>query len=427
MVSKTWQIVGMLGMLVTSAQATTYVKPTDNGPLGEMIRSGNVEALRALRQRSTDELLGTYLDALIERARLHFDASSKLARQCYEKALPIPSALSMAAACAELAAGNLFVQGEHTRRESFAHEASQALYPRLNEQLKRSDIAIHSLEPMSQALPGPLPRVVRKASDAIAWVHDPGNEGRGLFVKIGGEGTSEATLLFDTGTQRTVLTPADARSLGATRRRPASVVVTDSQGGSPIIKGDMAVLPVLHLAGARLDNVDIFIADVPRSVLGLDVVLRSYDGLRMDAEGIAPLPKNMWPNACPNSALYLAGPADGAGIGLVTDVVVDGQTGRALLDTGNSDMLDARDLSLRSGGPGVETTSVATLTGRQDVVFQWKPATLGVAGGSIEARQRMIAVDPRLAPRILGAGIVSQLAVLLDFRNDTSCLLRAER
>lgn len=411
----------LLSSLTSQAtwSAPTFIRPSDNGPLSTMIRTANVQALLALQSKSADPLLHLYTNALIDRAELRWNESARASRECYEKAISNAAAVAMAGACAELTAGTLSIQGHRTERDQFATSARTSLYPLLERQLKLPDVAIRSIEGETGPVDIAGPSLEQKPKNLLRWAHPGAKPTGGRYVALGANGKF-IEALFDTGTQRTILTKVDAATLGVTHERDASITMPSPDGTSVNVQGKQGIVSTLNLGDAKIDRAEVFVGDVPMSVLGLDLIWQSYAAFRLDDQGLHPYDASM--SGCTTGNLKLAGPADGVGVGLVADLVIDGSEEKVFIDTGNSDVLDRHDAMTGAGSPNTQTVQATTLSGHISETYEWSSANLAVGTGSIRVDQRIVTSPPYLSRFVLGNGFLKNGIIDVNLKGHSLCL-----
>lgn len=406
----------------TTWSSPTFIRPSDNGSLSTMIRTANVQALLALQSKSSDPLLHLYTNALIDRAELRWNESARAARECYEKAIPNAAAVAMAGACAELTAGTLSIQGRRTERDQFATSARTSLYPLLERQLKLPDVAIRSIEGETGPTDIKGPSLERKPKNVLRWARPGTKSAGGRYVALGADGKF-IEALFDTGTQRTILTQADAETLGVTHERSVSITMPSPDGKSINVQGKQGIVSTLNLGDAKVDRAEVFVADVPFSVLGLDLIWQSYAAFRLDDQGLHPYDASV--SGCTTGNLTLAGPADGVGVGLVADLAIDGSEEKVFIDTGNSDVLDRHDSVTNEGSIAAQTVQATTLSGHVSETYEWSRAKLDVGSESIHVDQRVVTSPPYLSRFVLGNGFLKNGTIDINLKGHSLCLTGA--
>ncbi|WP_369928501.1 retropepsin-like aspartic protease [Xanthomonas sp. NCPPB 2632] len=414
--------IGMSVTLLASAcalSATTYVRPSDNGTISSLVYAGNVEALRALQSKSQDPLFRLYIDALVDRAELRADASATASRTCYDKAIDKSTNIVLAAACAELTAGTLSIQGRRAERDAFAKSARSRIYPLLSDQLKRPDIAIRSLEGDAGPAKQSAFRVEHPPKSTVAWANPGELPAGGRYLSVTSKGRS-VVALFDTGNQRTILNQSDAKALGARDERNVVVTMPSAEGLPKSVKGSVAVLPSIGIGDVQLENVEVFVTDVPMSVVGLDLILRIYGAFKLDDKGLHPYDARR--STCALGNLDMGGHADGIGVGLVAKLLVNDRWQSVFVDTGNSDTLD--DHTPPSSDPAQASSIVeaTTLAGRSRQHFGWSQMTLSSDSKPFTVTVRQVDSPKTLANYVLGNGFLASGALDFNLQGHSLCL-----
>jgi predicted aspartyl protease len=402
-----------------SADEVKYISPGHQSPFLQAAIKGNESFLEAFAERNPQPVVEAFASAAVDRARFDLASSAKKASECSAAAKALrPPELSFLLACSELRVGNALLAGRFKDWATEAALARSEVRPHLPRTpgTELRDAALEAPD-VAAFLDWPAPSVAsRTIKGRIEATASELPALRGLVsVKAKANGVSLA-FVVDSGAQITILSRADAARVKA-KQSPVTVMEVAPASTAHGVTVKAALVDTLELGAFRVSHANIGVWDQPFSVLGMDVLLRLPDPVRLNHEGIFFGGSDL-PATC-NGRLFLQSELGGRPASLYLSGTLDGVAKDFLVDTGNDGAVSRR--ASPGDAPG-KTIDVMTVSGPTTIqsTMSAQPARLGAN----ERTEQVRLVTGDIVPdQMIGAGVLgSDRTLWLSWTHHRGCV-----
>lgn len=441
------------GVTSSSLNSPIYLHTADPFGITQAIRSGNSKSLKTMSEAALPSTAHMYALAGYYRSTFQINRSSEYAGDCYDEALTrLPHTAVEAIRCGELLAGNDAISGRTSDWARTMHNMRDDLYSIAASSLHDTNIVFpgfgtiaHRIDMLSfyhfpdEKIDGDIgnniviPRVLASGEKPGPNAFKTGTCFSGIrcfgsvyYVNVSVNG-HRITAVVDTGSFTSTVTSSEATTLGIhvnpspyywlqstdSDHVPSHLGYADSirietNHGRDIVLRDSKV----RVGGKYVKNV--------KMVLGLNAISR-LGSVLLEKNRIVVHP-NFSQHSC-GIPLHIASDLFGS-YNILFKYPIDGRIQNVVLDTGENQYLFGTS-SADAKRSSLQTLTTHSERGTGDVNAMYYPARIEFGSGD-HAKNLTIAVFPNYKhtyPYVMGADILQDYNILLDFDRGTACLL----
>jgi hypothetical protein len=412
----------------TSSNAPIFIDAGSNSPLAAAAISGGRSVLQSSVAGSSPAL-AMVASSIDKRMSADFEASGRAAESCFKRALGLGTMPDVALVCAQVWASNAMLRGDLLRWADITQSTWDQVRPQLVKLTGRENLTVKTLATAQavHALPGTSAMSVavdaKKRSFPLAWEgKSEGPMSPRAYIDAVVDG-KKVRMLVDTGSEVSVLSSHDAAMVGIPTRKGGIPVrgmkdVTTATNGLGFVKN-------LHVANLEVRNARMLVVDTGDSILGMDLLWRVGDAMRMSRHELRVLPGTA-PEAtgCQGDIRILVDFSGFMEWALTLPVQIDGKSEFAIMDSGENGYV-----SLYADNSPLQTSSTRvpfvrrTINANKETAYT--PGKVGIESGARKVRADLMIFpkDGGRTPWSLGSGVLNDFDIVMDFRRHHACLV----
>lgn len=414
-----------------SPNTPIYVDAGAHSPLAAAAIAGDRAGLRAAA--GNNPVLAAVARSIDKRMSGDFDGSAGDAEGCFRQTIALGNKPDVALVCAQLWASSAVLQGDLLRWADITQSTWDQVRPQLVAITGKPNLTVKTLATAQavRALPGKGAMSVKRGTGnktfPLAWqgqTRGPVSPRAYIDAVVDGK---TVHMLVDTGSEVSVLSTRDARTAG----------IETQKGGIPIrgmkdvstAGNGLGFVNDLNVANLTVRNARLLVVDTPDSILGMDLLGRMGEAVRIRKTSLDILPSTAPEVRTCNGDIQIT--ADFTGFmewALTFPVQIDGKREMPFMDSGNNGYI-----SLYADNSPLQTSSTRvpftrrTINANKDTSYA--PGKVSVETGSKKVQADLM-IFPKTEQRIrwsLGSGVLNDFDIVMDLGGHHACLTPAMR